>query len=100
MTVNINNPSATISATTTSARVAYPADTDFVRVLNDGAAVAWLRSGDSSVTAAAGTGQFLHQNKSTIFRRNRNDTHIAAVMVSGTGTIYISPVDADELMGF
>lgn len=100
MTVNINQPSATISATTTSARVAYPADSDFVRVLNDGTTVAYLRSGDSTVVAAAGTGQFLHGNKNTVFRRDRNHTHIAAIMVSGTGTIYISPVDADELVGF
>lgn len=100
MTININNPSATISASTTSASVAYPATTDFVRVLNDGTAVAWLRSGDSSVTASAGNGQFLHGNRNTVFRRDRNHTHIAAVLVSGTGTIYISPVDADELTGF
>lgn len=100
MTVHINNPSATISASTTSANVAYPVVSEYVRVLNDAAAVAYLRSGSSSVTASAGNGQFLHGNKTTIFKRDRNDTHIAAILTIGTGTIYISPVDADELVGF
>jgi hypothetical protein len=100
MTVHINTPTATISGTTSSVRVAYPVNSDFVRVFNAGTTVAYVRSGDSNVVAAAGTGQFVPNTKSTIFRRDRNDTHIAAIMVSGSATIYISPVDADELVGF
>jgi len=80
--------------------VAYPVNSRYVRVLNDGSTVAYLRSGDSTVTASAGNGQFLHGNKNSVFERNPNDTHIAAIMTSGTGTIYISAVDANELVGF
>ncbi len=100
MTININQPSTTISATTTSARVAYPTVSDFVRVMVEGTTVAHFRSGDSTVVAAAGNGQFLHGNKEAVFRRDRNHTHIAAIMASGTATIHISSVDADELVGF
>ena len=100
MTVHINTPTATISGTTSSARVAYPVNSDFVRVMNAGTTVAYVRSGDSTVVAAAGTGQFIRGASDTVFRRDRNDTHIAAIMVSGSATIYISPVDADELVGF
>jgi DNA-binding MurR/RpiR family transcriptional regulator len=101
MTIHINAPTATISATTTSASVAYPISNQmFVRVLNDAANVAYFRSGSSSVVAAAGTGQFVHGNKSTVFYHDPNDTHIAVILVSGTGTVYISPCEANEQLGF
>ena len=101
MVIHVNAPSATISATTTSANVAYPiANQKYVRILNDAAAVAYVRSGNSSVVAAAGTGQFIHGNKSTVFYHDPNDTHIAVILVSGTGTVYIAPCEGEEQLGF
>lgn len=101
MAIHVNAPSATISASTTSARVAYPiANQKYVRILNDATAVAYARSGDSTVLAAAGTGQFIHGNKSTIFYRDPNDTHIAVILVSGSGTVYIAPCENEEQLGF
>ncbi len=101
MAIHINAPTATISATTTSASVAYPiGGQKYVRVLNDATAVAYFRSGNSSVTAVAGSGQFVHGNKSTVFFHDPNDTHIAVILVSGTGTVYISPSEAEEQLGF
>lgn len=101
MTMHINAPSAVIAATTSSASVAYPiGNQKFVRVLNDSAAVAYFRSGNSSVTAAAGTGQFVHGNKSTVFLHDPNDTHIAVILTAGTGNVYIAPCEADEQLGF
>ena len=101
MTIHINAPTATISSSTTSARVAYPsANKPYVRVLNDATTVAYFKSGDSTVTAAAGEGQFVHGSKSTVFRHDPNDTHIAVILVSGTGTVYIAPSEADEQLGF
>ena len=101
MAVGINAPSETISATTTTARVAYPiSGKKFVRVFNEGTTTVWLASGDSTITAVAKSGQFLPGGKSAVFQHNENDTHIAALMASGTATIYVSPCEANELVGF
>lgn len=100
MALNIDTPSATISASTTSARAAYPVpNTQFVRVLNDGAGIAFVASGDSTVTATT-SNMFIHGNKSTIFEKNVNDTHMAVILATGTGNVYFAACSADELVGF
>lgn len=101
MSLHVNLPSATISASTTSARTAYPSSNlQFVRVFNEGTTTAYLKTGDSTVTATAGGGVFLGGGKSSIFQIGLNDTHLAAILASGTGTIYFQNVSADELVGF
>ena len=101
MGLHVNTPSATISATTTSARTAYPTiNTQFVRVFNEGTTTVYLKSGDSTVTATAGGAVFLGGGTSAIIERGITDTNLAAILVSGTATIYFQGCTADELVGF
>lgn len=101
MSLHVNAPSATITTSTTSARTAYPSSNNqFVRVLNSGTTVAYLKSGDSTVTATAGGGVFLNGGQNTIFQKGINDTHLAAILVSGTGVVYFQDISTDQLVGF
>lgn len=101
MSLHVNAPSATITTSTTTARTAYPAtNNQFVRVFNEGTTTAYFKTGDSTVTATAGGGTFLGGGKSAIFQKGLNDTHLAAILVSGTGVVYFQDVSTDELVGF
>lgn len=100
MATGINSSSASISASTTSARAAYTEDNkQFVRVLNGSTAVAFLKSGNSAVDATTG-GTFLGAGKEAIFEKGINDTHLAAILSTGTGTVYFQAVSGQDLYGF
>lgn len=90
MTVHVNEPSASISVTTTSARTAYPAgNRNAVMVYNTGTVPVFLRSGSSSV-AATTSGNFVPAASYRLLEKNPNDTHLAAITASGTATVYFS----------
>lgn len=96
MAQHVNSPSASISASTSSARTAYPASTlNGVEVVNIGTSPVFVASGDVTV-AATSANRVVHPNWPRIFLRNPNDTHLAAITASGTATVYFTPCSADE----
>ncbi|MDE2104512.1 MAG: hypothetical protein KGL39_45170 [Patescibacteria group bacterium] len=88
--LHVNNPTATISATTTSSLTAYPQNNNSagVYVSNSGTVPAFLQSGGSSVVATVGGGQVVLAGQTAYFLRNPDDTHLAAITASGTATVY------------
>ena len=97
MPSHANQASATISATTSSARTAYPNPSNFngVGVYNSGTVVVFVKSGDSSV-AATTSDQFVAPGEAVEFKRNSQDTHLAAITGSGTATVYFSAAQVIE----
>ena len=90
--------SVRVDASTTSKRVAMPAEGRHVRIFNNTASVAWVNLGTGTVTAAipaadtAGEGFPVAPGSVELFRddpRNTN-THIAIVLQGGTGTVYVT----------
>lgn len=92
---HVNQASASISATTSSARAAYPANANKngVRALNAGTVAAFIKSGDSTVDATT-SGQFLAPGEAVTFVRDPKDTHLAAITASSTATVYFTPCSA------
>jgi hypothetical protein len=90
--VHVNTPVASISGSTSSARTAYPQNTNQsgVRVYNAGAVGVFLKSGDVTVTATTTGGQFVGAGQTVIFTRDPKDTHLAAITASSTATVYFS----------
>lgn len=87
----INCPSVTITATTTSSRVAYPNNANSflnVRIYNAGPSVVYIKSGDSTVAAAVGD-CFIAPGAIEGFTKGGYDTHIAALATSGSALLYI-----------
>lgn len=87
---------ASISASTSSARTAYPAVNDnkcLWRVYNPTTAVAFVRSGDSSV-AATTTDRMIGAGSTIVIIRDPVDTNLAAILSASTGTIYFEPTDS------
>jgi hypothetical protein len=82
----------------TSKRVVLPADTINFRVYNSSSSVAWVVTGDSSVTAVipaldtAGPGfpvaPFTVENFTEA--REGGGTHIATILASGTGVVHVT----------
>lgn len=98
MPIHVNLPSASIAATTTSGRAAYPADQgnkNGVSVVNSGTTVAFVQSGNSAVVATT-AGQPVPGGASFTFERNQTDTHLAVIMASGTATVYFSACSAGD----
>lgn len=90
MTGHVNAPSASISASTTSARTAYPAgNAGGVLVYNAGTVPVFLASGGSTVTATT-AGSFVPPGDMRLFEKSANDTHLAAITASSTATVYFS----------
>lgn len=89
MTSHANQPSTSISATTTSARAAYPVQGTGVRVCNSGAVTIFVASGDSSIVATSASQPVL-ANSSVELKHNPTDTHLAAITASGTATVYFA----------
>lgn len=90
MTVHINSKAATISATTSSARTALTvADQgrEGLYIYNSGTVPVLVRSGDSSVAAAAGD-NVIPAGGSRLLMKNTTDTHLAAITASGSATVY------------
>lgn len=64
-------------------------------MLNPTSAIAFINSGDSTVTATT-TNMFVASLGTLIFERDANDTNMAVILSTGTGTIYFAPVSKSE----
>jgi hypothetical protein len=82
-------PIATVSlaVTTTTGRVALVGDASTVRLYNAGTATAFVKFGDSSITAAT-TNMPIPAGAIEAFRPPGSSTHLAAITSSGTATLY------------
>jgi len=90
MNVQPFGPGATVTlaATTTSGRVQLSGVGSAVEVQNDGTTTMFIVKGGATVTATnAGYPIFAGQSK-VISRDPANETHIAAIMASGTANLY------------
>ena len=87
-----------MDCSTTSKRVALPANTLNVRIHNESPVVAWVVLGSSSVTAAipaldtAGSGFPVAPYTVENFTESTDGsvTHIAAILSSGTGVVNVT----------
>lgn len=80
----------TISASTTSARVLVDntgANGDHLMVLNESSAIAYVKGGDSSVTATIA--DYPVAPGKEIIRLPNQTTHVAAILKAGTGSVYV-----------
>lgn len=88
---NVNSITVSLSVSGTSARVAYGVSRQNIVIQNAGTSVAFVRSGDSSVTATTSHLPILPGAIMTL-SREITDTHLAAI--SGTSTtLYITSAD-------
>jgi hypothetical protein len=88
--MNLNTATVNVSASTTSASGAIPAlGATTVRVYNPTSAVAYCRTGSSTV-AALTTDMPIGAGTSEAFSVNPTDTHFATILSTGTGTISAS----------
>lgn len=92
----VNLPSGSISASTSSARTAYPknASKNHVYVYNTGAVPIFVKSGDANVVATT-SDNFVVAGQGRLFSKTPTDTHLAAITASSTSTVYFSEADAD-----
>lgn len=96
MALSAKTTSATISTSVTSARTAYPIIHDnkpYWRVYNTATSVAFIRSGDVTVAATV-TDQFIPASGSIVIIKDSGDTNLAAILATGTGSIYFVPTDS------
>lgn len=88
--------SVALALTTTSARVAIPGTIEreqkrTVRLANPETAGVFIAFGSSTVTAAVdGTSLYLPAGAVELFEPPVGVTHVAGVLASGTGTLYIT----------
>ena len=96
MPTDIKTPSVAISASTTSANAVIPqSSAGLIRAVNGTSAVAYVTAGGASV-AATNANIALAPNASAVFRRDPVvDTHVAALLSTGTGVVSFAPVGAD-----
>ena len=78
-----------ISATTSTNRVALSGAGKAVRIYNSGATPVFLQIGDSTVVATT-SNMPLAAGATENFGINKNITHIAAITGTGTTTVYIT----------
>lgn len=79
-----------ISASTSTGRVALPTTGNLtIRVYNGTSALAFIKFGDSTVEAAA-TDTPIPAGIPCGFTPPANATHVAAILASGTGTVYFT----------
>lgn len=74
-----------------SARVQV--DAEMVSIFNSSSAVLYGRAGGSGVTAGTGNGQFswfIPPNNGGVLLLSPSETHIAAILASGTGQLIIA----------
>lgn len=96
MTISVYQPTATIAATTSSARTAYPSsEGGFVWVYNSGSIPIYVNSGDGTVVAAAGN-QVVPANSARTFYRKPSDTNLAALATSTTATVYFHLASSND----
>lgn len=87
-----------IDSSTTSKRVALPANTTNIRIHNNTASMAWVILGNSSVTAAipaadtASSGFPIAPNSVENFTETSDGsaTHIAVILQTGTGFVNVT----------
>lgn len=87
-----------MDCSTTSKRVALPANTLNIRIYNEAPVVAWVVIGNSSVTSAipaldtAGSGFAIAPYTVENFTESPDGgaTHIAAILSSGTGVVNVT----------
>jgi hypothetical protein len=87
-----------MDCSTTSKRVALPANTINIRIYNEAPVVAWVVIGNSSVTSAipaldtAGAGFAIAPYTVENFTESPDGgaTHIAAILSSGTGVVNVT----------
>lgn len=92
--------SVRMDCSTTSKRVAFPAQTSHVRVYNNTTSMAWVNLGTSTVTAAipaadtAGPGFPISPGGVEVFREPQGSatptTHIAVILQTGTGFVNVT----------
>jgi hypothetical protein len=92
--IDVRTTGVTIATGAASARAAVPNNTSnaspmFVRVT--ATVAAYVKAGDSSVTAAAG--DLLVQPGDAVVLKFKGATHIAAIQASGAGIVQISPLE-------
>lgn len=93
MTININQPSIAISASTSSASGTLPAANStlrYVRIVNPAAALCYVASGKGSATA---TSSFpaVGANSTEIFEKPLDHDTVAVLMSTSTATISVTP---------
>ena len=81
-----------IAATTTSGFVAVSADAQVVQVTNSGTTLAFIAFGQTGVVATAADIPIL--GGETLYLHKAGTAFVAALMSSGTATIYACPGDA------
>ena len=83
--------SSVTAGTTGNDRAAIAAGGKVARVYNAGAAVAYIKFGNSAVTAALATGLPVAPGSVELFSIAPNTTHMAAIVASGTGVVFVTP---------
>lgn len=89
------SPGATnsIAATTSSGRVQITGTGSTLEIQNSGTTTVFLKLGDSTVTAATTDYPLLAGQAKLIARNPTDQTYLAAIMGTGTATIYVSAGD-------
>lgn len=83
-TVNIDVAATTANVALTSG--------DQQWICNDGTATAWIKFGDSAVTAALATAAPIRSGVDVVLTIPTGATHIAAIAAGATGKIYFTPI--------
>lgn len=96
MVASLNRTSTSISASTTSANVALPTSSNepYLAICNPTTAIAFVRTGTSAPTAVT-TDNFVGPSSTKVFRINPQDTFLAVILSTGTGTIYACRQDSE-----
>lgn len=92
-------PASTVnlSVTTSSSRVQVlngtygPSSEPVVRLYNAGSVIVFVNFGNSTVTAAVATGMPIAPGSVEAFAVDISQTHVAAIVLSGTLTLYATP---------
>lgn len=92
MPSHANQASVTISASTTTASAAIPAEyaKKYIRVCNPTSAVCFVKTGEGSATATTG-GQFVGPTSTAILEKPEHHNYVAVILSTGTGNIYVAP---------
>jgi hypothetical protein len=92
MPINIHTPSVAISASTSSASGAIPnSSSTQIRVVNGTTAVAYINAGGSGVAATNANIAVAPYGVEILERQLGSDTHVAALLSTGSGIVTISP---------
>lgn len=78
-----------VSATTSSSRVALTLGGNSLVVYNSAASIAFVKLGSSTVDAATATSVPIAAGSTRVFALG-SETHAAAILASGTGTVYFT----------